>query len=121
MRESDHFKSSEIKQLKERLRHFEGPTSTGFKNFSTTEAANMGATSKSKFSPYMPNNKFFTQMQIQNQAIAAAVEDASVEQEKDPVVLYMETIHKLNFLCHQLPRTNLNKDMRLIQIETFYQ
>ena len=60
-------------------------------------------------------------MQIQNQAIAAAVEDASADQEKDPVVLYMETIHKLNFLCHQLPRTNLNKDMRLIQIETFYQ
>lgn len=60
MRETDHFKSTEIKQLKERLKYFEGPTSTGFKGFSTTEAANMGATSKSKFSPFMPNNKFST-------------------------------------------------------------
>lgn len=105
MRETDHFKTAEIKQLKERLKYFEGPTSTGFKGFSTTEAANMGATTKSanaKFSPFMPtpNNKFSTQMQIQNKAIAAAVEDASAEQEQDPVVLYLETMHKLNFLCH---------------------
>jgi hypothetical protein len=58
MRETDHFKTAEIKQLKERLRYFEGPTSTGFKNFSTTEAANMGTTTKSKFSPFVPNSKF---------------------------------------------------------------
>jgi len=42
MREKEHFKSSEIKQLKERLKYFEGPTTTGFKGFSTTEA--MGTT-----------------------------------------------------------------------------
>jgi hypothetical protein len=65
MRETDHFKTTEIKQLKERLKYFEGPTSTGFKGFSTTEAANMGATAMSKHSPFMPNkNKFSTQMQI---------------------------------------------------------
>ena len=84
----------------------------------------MGATTKSnntKFSPFMPNNKFSTQMQLHNQAIAAAVEDASADIEQDPIVLYMEMMHKLNFLCHQVPRTNLNKDLRLIQIETFYQ
>ena len=69
MRETDHFKTTEIKQLKERLKNFDGPTSTGFKGFSTTDVANMGTTNKSnttKFSPFMPNNKFSTQMQIHN-------------------------------------------------------
>ena len=37
MREKENLNTLEIKQLKERLKFFEGPipTSTGFKNFST--------------------------------------------------------------------------------------
>lgn len=38
MREKDNLSSMEIKQLKERLKSFEGPTTTGFKGFSTSEA-----------------------------------------------------------------------------------
>lgn len=38
MREKDSVITLEIKQLKEKLRFFEGPTSTGFKGFSTIEA-----------------------------------------------------------------------------------
>ena len=38
MREKDNLSSMEIKQLKERLKFFEGPTTTGFKGFSSSEA-----------------------------------------------------------------------------------
>ena len=38
MREKDTITSKELQSLKERLRYFEGPTSTGFKGFSTYDA-----------------------------------------------------------------------------------
>jgi hypothetical protein len=38
MREKDHLSTLEIKQLKERIKVIETPTTTGFKNFSTLEA-----------------------------------------------------------------------------------
>lgn len=38
MREKDQMNIMEIQLLKERLKVFEGPTTTGFKNFSTAEA-----------------------------------------------------------------------------------
>ena len=38
MREKDQMNLMEIKQLRERLKIYEGPTTTGFKGFSTTEA-----------------------------------------------------------------------------------
>jgi hypothetical protein len=38
MREKDNVTTLEMKQIKEKLRFFEGPTSTGFKEFSTIEA-----------------------------------------------------------------------------------
>ena len=37
------------------------------------------------------------------------------------MALYFDAVHKLTFLSQMLPRSSLNKDLRLIQIETFYQ
>jgi len=56
MREKDHVNTMEIKQLKDRVRIFEGPTSTGFKGFSTIEAQqfNMGTTQAMNNSNYKP-------------------------------------------------------------------
>lgn len=44
MREKDNLSLMEIKQLKERLKSFEGPTTTGFKGFSTFEAQQQAMT-----------------------------------------------------------------------------
>ena len=38
MREKDSMCSKELQSLKDRLKFFEGPTSTGFKGFSTYDA-----------------------------------------------------------------------------------
>ena len=38
MREKDTINKQEVKQLKERVKSLEGPTTTGFNNFSTIEA-----------------------------------------------------------------------------------
>ena len=133
MREKDQMNIMELQQLKERLKVFEGPTTTGFKNFSTTEAQQqaMGITSNtnsqypmSKFSPFYPNSgtkSNFNLMQQKNQVVAATVTATEEnELEQDQTVLYFDTLHKLTFLTQMLPRSSLNKDLRLVQLETFY-
>ena len=78
-----------------------------------------------KFSPFYPNSgtkSNFNLMQQKNQVVAATVtatEESELEQ--DQTVLYFDTLHKLTFLTQMLPRSSLNKDLRLVQLETFYQ
>lgn len=61
-------------------------------------------------------------MQQKNQAVAAVVSASEEnELEQDQTVLYFDTLHKLTFLSQMIPRVSLNKDLRLVQVESFYQ
>ena len=67
-----------------------------------------------KFADRTINNGFGT---TANQTV---LRDPSNEPENDPISIYLSYVNKLTYIANNMPRNNLDKDIRLIQVEAFH-